>query len=55
MADIFGCAEATATKRIPLERSRRVDPESRFARGMGERWSRYRVTKAGGAWLLDTR
>ncbi|KAI6024874.1 hypothetical protein BKA83DRAFT_4124705 [Pisolithus microcarpus] len=34
MADIFGCAEATATKRIPLERSRRVDPESRFARGM---------------------
>ncbi|KIK12084.1 hypothetical protein PISMIDRAFT_689819 [Pisolithus microcarpus 441] len=55
MADIFGCAGPNATENIPFERSRRVELESRFARGTGEWWSRYCVTKAGGARLLDTR
>ncbi|KAI6106761.1 hypothetical protein EDD16DRAFT_1523687 [Pisolithus croceorrhizus] len=46
--DIFVCAGAIATKGIPLERYRRVHPESRFARGMDEWSSRYRVGEVGG-------
>ncbi|KAI6095021.1 hypothetical protein EDD16DRAFT_1733547 [Pisolithus croceorrhizus] len=46
--DIFACVGAIATKGIPLERYRRVHPESRFARGTDEWSSRYRVGEVGG-------
>ncbi|KAI6018894.1 hypothetical protein BKA83DRAFT_4127437 [Pisolithus microcarpus] len=44
---ISGCTEANATKNIPFERSRRVEHESQFARGMGEWRSRYCVDSVG--------
>ncbi|KAI6105242.1 hypothetical protein EDD16DRAFT_1524345 [Pisolithus croceorrhizus] len=44
---IFGCTRATATKSIPLERYRRVHPETRFARGTDEQLLRYRVGEVG--------
>ncbi|KAI6103895.1 hypothetical protein EDD16DRAFT_1730684 [Pisolithus croceorrhizus] len=56
--DIFACVGAIATKGIPLERYRRVHPESRFARGTDEWSSRYRVSEVGddkGTRLPNTR